>query len=133
MRLSLQSDVILVNVPLALIRNHNEHYSADRIRVYEARLKLLDKVSAHLSSPRLRDAMRIARANTAGSLALVAAVAGMRGYALRMLWRSRSCALKSGAWWPRAASTVLRLVLPRWLQETVRKHRREQRALAGAP
>jgi glycosyltransferase involved in cell wall biosynthesis len=133
LRLSLQSDVILVDVPLALIRNHSEHYSSDRIRVYEARFRLLDKNSAHVGSPRLRDAMRIARATTAGSLALVAAVAGMRGYALRMLWRSRFCALKSRMWWPRAASTVLRIVLPYWLQETARKRRRHRRTLAAAP
>jgi glycosyltransferase involved in cell wall biosynthesis len=133
LRLSLQSKVILVNVPLALIRNHNEHYSSDRISVYEARFRLLDKNSVHASSPRLRDALRIARATTAGSLALVAAAAGMRGYALRMLWRSRLCALTSRAWWPRAASTVLRVVLPRWLQETARKRRRQRRALAAAP
>jgi glycosyltransferase involved in cell wall biosynthesis len=133
LRLSLQSKVILVDMPLALIRNHNEHYSSDRIRVYEARFRLLDKYSVHASSPRLRNAMRFARAATAGSLALVAAVAGMRGYAVRMLWSSRLCALKSRTWWPRAASTVLRVALPRWLQEAARKRRRQRRALAAAP
>jgi glycosyltransferase involved in cell wall biosynthesis len=132
LRLSLQSDVILVNVPLALIRNHSEHYSADRIRVYEARFRMLEKHSPHAASTRLRGALRLARASTAGSLALVAAVAGMRGYALRMLWRSRLCALKSRQWWPRAGSTVLRVVLPRWLQETVRRRRRQRRTLAAA-
>jgi glycosyltransferase involved in cell wall biosynthesis len=132
LRLSLRSEVIVIKEPLAQVRNHDEHYSADRIRVYQARFRLLNKISPCMHTPRLRAALRLERAKTAASLALVAGVAGMRMYALQMLWRSRICALKSDGWWQKAASTLVRVALPRPLQELVRKYRRQRRALAAA-
>jgi glycosyltransferase involved in cell wall biosynthesis len=133
LRLSLRSDVILVNLPLVLVRNHGEHYSADRIRVYEARFRLLNKVSSHANSAGLGAALNLERAKTAASLAFVAAAAGRRFYALQMLWRSRACATLSPGWWPKAGSTLARAFAPNWLQEIVRSRRRQRRALAAAP
>lgn len=133
LRLSLLSDVILVNVPLVLVRNHREHYSADRVAVYEARFRLLNKVSSHAKTAGLSAALHLERAKTAASLAFVAAAAGNRLYALQMLWRSRACATRSPGWWPKAGSTLARAIAPYWLQEIVRRRRRRRRALAAAP
>jgi glycosyltransferase involved in cell wall biosynthesis len=133
LRLSLLSDVILVNTPLIKVRNHAQHYSADRVSVYQARFRLLDKVAGNAKTPRLRTLLRMERAKNAASLAFVSAVAGRKVYALKMLWRSRRCAWHSRAWWSKAGSTCARVLAPSWLQEAVRKRRRHRRALAAAP
>jgi glycosyltransferase involved in cell wall biosynthesis len=130
LRLSLRSHAILIDQPLVLVRNHGEHYSADRIRVYESRFRLLDKVSRHADTPRLGASLRLERAKTAANLAFVSAAAGRRFYALRMLWRSRACAPRSRSWWPKAGSTLARALAPNWLQEIVRRRRR---TLIAAP
>ena len=133
LRLSLLSDVIVINLPLIKIRNHGQHYSADRISVYQARFRLLDKIARHAKTTRLRAMLRTERAKNAASLAFVSAIAGRRVYALQMLWRSRQCAWHSSAWWSKAASTCARVLAPAWLREAVRRHRRNRRALAAAP
>jgi glycosyltransferase involved in cell wall biosynthesis len=132
LRLSLLSDVILINRPLIKVRNHAQHYSADRISVYQARFRLLDKIAGHAKTTRLRAVLRMERAKNAASLALVSAIAGRRVYALQMLWRSRQCAWHSSAWWGKAGSTCARALAPFWLQELVRR-RRHRGALAAAP
>jgi glycosyltransferase involved in cell wall biosynthesis len=124
LRLSLRSDVISISEPLILVRTHSEHYSADRISVYEARFRLLDKMSSYAATGRLRTILRIERAKNAASLALVSAIAGRRAGALRMLWRSRECAWHQREWWFKARLTLAHAVVPLWLQEAVRRHRR---------
>jgi glycosyltransferase involved in cell wall biosynthesis len=130
LRLSLLSEVIVIDTPLVKVRNHGQHYSADRVRVYQARFRLLEKIADRAQTPRLRALLQLERAKTAASLALVAAVAGRRLLALRMLWRSRLCAWQSRVWWPKAGSTLARALAPSWLQEVVRRHRRHRRAQA---
>jgi glycosyltransferase involved in cell wall biosynthesis len=131
LRLSLLSDVILVNQPLILVRNHHEHYSADRIRVYEARFRLLNKMEAHAGTAHLRAVLRLERAKNAASLAAVSAAAGGRARALSMLWRSRECAWHMGDWWQKAAFTLAHALIPSWLRKTIRRHRRNIRTLAS--
>jgi len=130
LRLSLLSDVIAINEPLALVRNHSEHYSADRVRVYEAKFRLLDNMAHHAATERLRSVLRMERAKNAASLAVVCAAAGRRTQALRMLWRSRECAWHHREWWRKARGTLVRALAPSWLQEAVRRHRRRGRTLA---
>jgi glycosyltransferase involved in cell wall biosynthesis len=132
LRLSSRSDVILVNVPLIKVRNHAQHYSADRAGVYQARFRLLDKMTAYPLTPRLHALLLLERAKNAASLALVSAIAGRRFLALRMLWRSRQCAWHSAAWWNKAGSILVRVLAPSWLQSYVRRHRRRRRGLAAA-
>jgi len=132
LRLSLLSDVIVINTPLIKVRNHAQHYSADRVAVYQARFRLLDKIADHANTPRLRATLSMERAGNAARLALVSAIAGRRLYALKMLWRSRQCAWRSAAWWRTAGSTCARALTPNWLQEAVRKRRQRRRALAAA-
>ncbi len=43
LRLSLRSEAGAIPQQLAQVRNHTEHYSGDRARVYECRFRLLDK------------------------------------------------------------------------------------------
>jgi glycosyltransferase involved in cell wall biosynthesis len=129
-RLSLLSNITLIDEPLIVVRNHQEHYSADRISVYEARFRLLDKVASYAGTEHLRSILRMERAKNAASLALVSAVAGRRTGALKMLWRSRAWAWHR-EWWQKACVTVSHALAPSWLREAVRQHRRRRRALAS--
>jgi glycosyltransferase involved in cell wall biosynthesis len=134
LRLSLLSDVTVINEPLVLVRNHREHYSADRIRVYESRFKLLDKMSRHAKTPRLRAVLKWEREKNAASLALVSAIAGRRIGALTMLWRSRGCVWHQRGWWHKSCTTLAYALAPLWLREAVRRHRRGRLArAAGTP
>lgn len=131
LRLSLLSDVIVVNTALIKIRNHGEHYSADRVSVYEARFRLLDKIAVNATTPRLRSLLRLESAKNAADLALAAAVDGRKAYALQMLWRSRHCARAHRWWWSKAFSICVRVAAPRGLSRAVRNYKRERRALAA--
>jgi glycosyltransferase involved in cell wall biosynthesis len=131
LRLSLLSDVILVNAALIKVRNHGEHYSADRVSVYEARFRLLEKIAANATTPRLRSLLRQESAKNAADLALAAAVAGRKAYAVQMLWRSRHGARGHRWWWSKAVSTCVRVAAPSRLQRALRNHKRERRALAA--
>lgn len=127
LRLSLRSDVAALNQPLALVRNHAEHYSADRTGVYAARLKLLDKIDA-LDAAR-RQVIRLPlilvqeRAKTSMALARVHAAAGRRREALSTLWQSRRLARRSIAWWSGAIHTLGLLGAPRRLRASVHRFR----------
>jgi glycosyltransferase involved in cell wall biosynthesis len=132
LRLSLVSEVILVDTPLIKVRNHGQHYSADRVSVYQARFRLLAKIARYAQTPRLRALLRLEGAKNAASLALVSAIAGHRLFALQMLWRSRLYARHSGVWWHKAGSTLVRVLAPAWLQEIARRHRRNRRAQGAA-
>jgi glycosyltransferase involved in cell wall biosynthesis len=131
LRLSLLSEVILIDAPLIKVRIHGQHYSADRVSVYQARFRLLAKLAGHAQTPRLSALLRLERAKNSASLALVSAIAGRRLFALRMLWRSRLYAWHSGIWWHKAGSTLVRVLAPSWLQDVARKHRRNRRAQAA--
>jgi GT2 family glycosyltransferase len=124
MRLIALSEVSVINEPLVLVRSHHEHYSADRVRVYEARSRLLNKMKTRTATVRMRTILRIERAKTAASLAMAYAVSGRRAIALKTLWSSRKYAWHSRKWWWIASETMGRAVAPSWLQETVRRYRR---------
>ena len=126
LRLSQMSEVIVVDQPLVLVRNHLEHYSRDRIRVYESRFKLLDKMASRATGVHLRGVLRKERAQTAAALALVSAHAGHRTTAIRMLWRSRECAWQHRKWWRTARATIARAIAPTWVRRVVRDHRQRR-------
>jgi len=127
LRLSLRSEVTAIDEPLAHVRNHTEHYSADRVRVYQARFRLLEKMAGLAPSAHQHSILRLERAKTAAALARVYAFTGRRGDALRLLWHSREWAWRSGEWWPRAVATVGRAVAPSWLRGLVRGYLRRSR------
>jgi glycosyltransferase involved in cell wall biosynthesis len=126
LRLSLRSQVIVVDEPLVRVRNHEQHYSADRVRVYESRFRLLDKMSPHAATPHLQSVLRLERSKNAASLAFVCALSGRRLRALRMLWRSRACALRLPQWWTTARVTLAHVLAPRWVRDWIRRSRRRR-------
>jgi hypothetical protein len=124
LRLSSRAEVCAVAEPLVLIRNHEQHYSADRVGVYQARFKLLDKVERSSAGADLVAVLNSERAKTAAALAEVLAPLDRPAEALRMLWRGRSCALQSRSGLVRAAVTAARAIAPAWLRSLVRHYRR---------
>ncbi len=120
LRLNLRSEVSAIAEPLVLVRNHDQHYSADRVGVYNARFRLLDKFEALVPDGRLAGIVARERAKTAGALALVHAAAGHRGSALRMLWRSRQSAWRSRSGWRKAGATAARIITPTWVRNLAR-------------
>jgi glycosyltransferase involved in cell wall biosynthesis len=126
LRLNLRSDVSAIAAPLVLVRNQDQHYSADRVGVYQAPLRLRDEFARLTGDDRLDSVLRLERAKTAGALAAVHSAAGNRAEALRMLWRSRACAWKSRPWWPKAAAAAARVIVPAWVRDVVRGRRNRQ-------
>ncbi len=106
-----------------LVRTHEQHYSADRVGVYNARFRMLDKFAARVPDRRLAGIVAREKAKTAGALALVHAAAGRRGSALRMLWRSRRFAWRSRSGWRKAGATAARIIIPAWVSKLVRAAR----------
>ena len=123
LRLMRISAVTGIEEPLVLVRNHDQHYSADRVRVYESRLQLLDGVARLDLTAHLRSVLRLERARTAASLATAYAACNRTGDALKMLWSSRQCAGQDAKWWRRAAALLLRALVPGWVQGAVRRYR----------
>jgi glycosyltransferase involved in cell wall biosynthesis len=112
LRLNLLSEVGVIQEPLALVRSHQEHYTSDRIRVYEARTRLLDKLEPLASGARWRRALRAERATNVACLANAYARRGQRWNALRtLLWGSGYLGRVSHTW-RQAAGAAGRALLP---------------------
>jgi len=120
LRLSLHSEVTAIDEPLVQIRSHTEHYSADRVGVYRARFRMLEKTARMAVSSRQHTIARIEHAKTAAALAKVLAGLGHRTEALRMLWKSRERAWRDDQWWSSAARTLSYVFAPSWLRSSVR-------------
>ena len=128
LRLSLRSDVAAIAEPLAQVRNHAEHYSADRVGVYQSRLRLIEKMTVLATGEHQHALLHRERAKTAADLARAYAASGRRSAALGMLWHSRTLALAAGHWWSDAAYTLAVAGSPAWLRSTARRYRRRARA-----
>jgi glycosyltransferase involved in cell wall biosynthesis len=128
LRMSVRSDVLGIPEPLVCVRNHAEHYSANRVGVYESRFRLIEKMAAVASTQRQRAILDEERAKTALSLARVHAACGRGSKALRMLWRSRRYALQPRLW-PQAFGIAARALAPEWMAEIVRKRRAGRRRI----
>jgi glycosyltransferase involved in cell wall biosynthesis len=130
LRLIRLSEVGVITEPLVFVRSHSEHYTADRVRVYEARSRLLDKVSDVATTVRLRSALRAERAKNAIWLATAYARQARRAEALRTLWRSREHIWQTLPWsWRPATAALTHALAPRWLYGFARNCRRRGRAL----
>jgi glycosyltransferase involved in cell wall biosynthesis len=123
LRLIRLSEVSVIREPLVLVRNHDEHYTVDRVGVYEARARLLDKVGGGVTTASLRSALRAERAKNAVALATAYVRRERRTEALETLWRNRvhlwHCPRHT---WRPAAATMTRVITPRWLQRFARLH-----------
>ena len=134
LRMSVRSHALAIAEPLVCVRNHAEHYSANRVGVYESRFRLIEKMAGIASTQRQRTILREERAKTALSLARVHAGGGRGSKALGMLWRSRQRALQP-KWWPQACGIAARALAPAWLATIVRRRRagRKNPAATGQP
>jgi glycosyltransferase involved in cell wall biosynthesis len=122
LRMSLRSEAGAIAQQLTQVRNHAQHYSADRARVHEWRFRLLDKVAAEMATTAEHHAIvRAERARNALTLARLHAVAGRRREALGMIWRGSPARLD---YWPKAAAIALRAVAPAKVTAIVRGLRR---------
>ncbi len=126
LRMSVCSDVLGIAEPLVYVRNHANHYSADRVAVYEARFRLIGKMTATASTQRQHAILRDERAKTAMSLARVHAAYGRGPKTLGLLWQSRRRALRP-EWWPQATDAAARALAPPWLLGIVRRYRQAHR------
>jgi glycosyltransferase involved in cell wall biosynthesis len=126
LRFSRVSEVCAIDEPLVMVRNHDEHYSADRVGVYEARLRLLDKVAALGGTAELNSMLQLERAKTLAALGAVCAASGDRARALRLLWKSRRLAWHGRKWWM-ASTSVGRTFAPAWLRNAARRIRQMHR------
>jgi glycosyltransferase involved in cell wall biosynthesis len=121
LRMSLRSEVSVITEQLVKIRSHAEHYSGDRARVYESRIRLLNKVATEMATTAdHRAIVRTERVKNALALSRVHVVAGRRKEALRMLWRARGGAARRFNWWPEAAMIVVRAIAPSKVLDTLR-------------
>jgi glycosyltransferase involved in cell wall biosynthesis len=131
LRLIRLSEVAVITEPLACVRSHDEHYSADRVAVYQARSRLLDKVTAVATGARLRRALRTERARNTVALAAAYAGRNSRTMALSTLWHGRGPLWQARSWtWRPTATTVARALAPMWLRALLRHGRRRGRAVA---
>jgi glycosyltransferase involved in cell wall biosynthesis len=129
-RLNRLSEVGVIAEPLVLVRSHHEHYTADRVRVYEARSRLLDKISDAANTVRLSSALRAERAKNAISLARAYARQARRTQALQTLWCGRDHIWQARRWSLQPAGAALADALaPTWLRALARYCRRRSRAL----
>jgi glycosyltransferase involved in cell wall biosynthesis len=124
LRLSLLSEVSAVDQPLTMVRNHRQHYSANRAGVYEARFQLLNKHCRLPEISPLHAIVRVERAKNALALALVLAASGRRRQSLQMLWDSRACIGRRRGWWSSAGLILAMVLSPNSLREFWRNHRR---------
>jgi hypothetical protein len=109
-----------------MVRNHAEHYSANRVGAYEARLRLLDKVAMLPGMAELQSILELERAKTLAALGGACAAAGERARALTLLWSSRQLAWHGRHWWT-ASTAVGRTFAPHWLRTAVRRVRHARR------
>jgi glycosyltransferase involved in cell wall biosynthesis len=131
LRLSLRSEVSALSEPLVLVRSHDEHYTRDRVGVYEARSRLLEKMGGLVATERLRCILRLAAASNSTELAKAYAICGRSTQAFKMLWRARKCAWQGGKWWRTAATVMGRAIVPLQVQGLVRGFRRKHQAWTG--
>lgn len=122
LRLSLHSEASVVTEPLVRIREHTQHYSANRAGVYEGRARLLDKMQRFAEQRGIGAVVHRERNRNTADLARVLAVGGRRRQALQLLWRIRSSALRERKWW-RACGATIKSLAPAWVRTAYRRAR----------
>jgi glycosyltransferase involved in cell wall biosynthesis len=123
MRLSLCSEVSVLTAPAVVsIRDHNQHYSANRIGSYQGRAQLLEKMRPFAIQRGLGALLQMEVSRNSADLARAWAIGGQRGVALRLLWESRTGAWHGRKWWLAGAVTA-KSFLPGWARAAYRKVR----------
>ncbi|MGH9643176.1 MAG: glycosyltransferase family 2 protein [Terriglobales bacterium] len=128
LRLSLGSQVSVVRQPLVRMRNHQQHYSADRISMLEGRAQLLRKMQPFAERLGLAELVYREQDRNGSDLARVHAAHGHRGEALCLLWRSRDV-WQEACWW-RAWSAAVKSLVPNYVRRAYRRFRYRSPAAA---
>jgi GT2 family glycosyltransferase len=115
LRLNMHSEVDVIEMPLACVRSHREHYSGGSIRSHEGRRHLLEKMRGVVVEPRMRSMVLTAQSRNAVRLARAYASAGDGRAVVRVLLRSWRYSWWRARWWMRAGLAVLRLFIPGWV------------------
>ncbi|HEU5134685.1 MAG TPA: glycosyltransferase [Steroidobacteraceae bacterium] len=111
LRLAMRSEASAFADTLACVRVHADNYSQDRIGAHEGWLRLYSKYAGRLDDPRLRAICRQRRATSGLTLAALYGHAGRSRRALRAFADSAADGWSSLGWWPRAARTLLGLLV----------------------
>jgi glycosyltransferase involved in cell wall biosynthesis len=124
LRLAMRSQVSVLPLPLCSVRNHEEHYSGDRIAEYDGRIGVYGKIGSLLTDPRLVSLCRRRRAEQSIVLA------GLRGDegGFHAAWRSLAVASGYSCsypdWWVGALKALARPLAPKPIRNAYRQWRR---------
>ncbi len=116
LRLSILSDVAIVDEPLVYVRYHDENHHRNWQRAYVGRDRSLS-LRQQLVGPARRSLLRKERMRNALKLAAMHAALGAQGRMLRVLKDSFPFCWPYPDWWLGALKTMLRPHLPRRLLE----------------
>jgi glycosyltransferase involved in cell wall biosynthesis len=124
LRLSLESEVLLVDEPLLQVRRHAENHSRAWQSAFLGRDHTLKKLQARVD-PARRRLLRRERVRNALKLAATHAARGEDASALRAWCRSARYAWSYPRWWLGGLKTLLRAQLP---QRPLERHRHRGRS-----
>ena len=113
LRMALRSEIALVDQPLASVRHHRDHHSADWPSAYVGQDHTFAKLQSGVDEGQRR-ALQRARARNALRLAAQHAALRNRTHALRALGGSVGFSWRYAEWWGKASQVALRACLPEW-------------------
>jgi glycosyltransferase involved in cell wall biosynthesis len=126
LRLLMLSDVGVIDLPLVLVRKHEQNTCGTGVDMLLARGRVLQKLSALVTEASLQDTIEELRAtNVAGLAGLYADTE--RKKALRTLFDGWSYSWRHFEWWMHAARVLLKVALPRRVIAIYRANRLGQR------
>jgi len=99
LRLAMSGPVCLCPDALTRVRVHTDNYSQDRIGAWRGWVRLYEKMSGMVPTPRLRDLCRRRRASCALKLAAMQWRARQRGAAMTSLWSAARGGWRDATWW----------------------------------
>jgi glycosyltransferase involved in cell wall biosynthesis len=114
LRMILRSDILLVDRPLAYVRNHREHYTRGGAWALHWKLRMVEKLQSRVTDPEHARALRATRASLAACLMRSHARAGAGKEALGVLARSWKYSYWRPTWWASAAVTGVRMLGSSW-------------------
>lgn len=123
LRLSLHSEVAIVDEPLLYVRRHPDSHSSDWESAFVGRDRSLSRRQQLVDAGR-RSLLQEERVRNALKLAATHAELGARDRMLRALWDSLPYSWSYPRWWLSGLKTLLRPNLPGRLLEFYRKSRR---------
>ena len=122
LRLALKSEAMALRRPLCMVRNHDEHYSADRASGQAGWMRLYQKMMSLAPNVNARNFCARMCADT--SLRLARVYADQREY--RAIWRTLAHAVafswRYPKWWSGAFKCLLRPVVPHFIVSRLRQH-----------